>query len=454
MPAVTRLKRGTGSSDTPCVLTAAGAPTTRGDAGLSLVEIMIAMALFVVGSLSLLSVLVSSTGGTFDNRARLTAANLAAADIDDARSTEYSKLLDGETTTPVEVDGRTYSVVREVRTTVAAGNAGTSSCVASGSARQLHKRVSTAVSTAFRGRTAPVRADTIVRAPVFDPNSDRGALAILVMNRSGAPLPGLTVTVASKSSTTDVNGCSFFDDLLPGTYTVTVVRAGSVTRDGRTPMTKAVAVHKGQITSDSLRVGTGLTVTVRARAFTGSTPVTGYNLPSQKVALSSPDRSTPTAVTHVDRKTMTGSDLVWSSSVYPSPAGYEAYIGACSDVARFDSEPATSPSVDLPLSPVSVHLKASGSAASLKSVTATWVPAGSSPPCAERLSFVATTSSGCSGTADYNGNSCKLDIALPPGTWALKVSGSDGASTTAASVPKSVLVGARAAPVVVELSVS
>ena len=80
------------------------------DAGLTLVEVMVAMVLFVLGSLSLLSVLASSLTGTYDNRARLTAANLAASDIDKARSLDYFALApDSYTAT---VDGRDYSVVR------------------------------------------------------------------------------------------------------------------------------------------------------------------------------------------------------------------------------------------------------------------------------------------------------------------------------------------------------
>jgi Tfp pilus assembly protein PilV len=178
-------------------------PTARpaSDAGLTLVEVMVAMVLFVLGSLSLLSVLSSSLSGTFDNRARLTAANLAATDIDEARSLDYFALAPADYTTTV--DGRAYRVVREVVVTTGSGSA-TSACVGSGGVKQFHKRVSTRVTTAFRGATTKaVRADTLVDAPLINPNSGQGAIGFTVLDRTSAPLPGLAVGVPGHSRTTD-----------------------------------------------------------------------------------------------------------------------------------------------------------------------------------------------------------------------------------------------------------
>ena len=163
-----------------------------GDAGLSLVEVMVAMGIFVIGSLSLLSVMTSSMTGTFDNRARVTAAQLAAGDLDEARSLDYYALT--AKTASTSVDGRVYTVVRDVTVAMSAGG-GTGSCVASGSARQLYKKVSTRVETEFRDGTKPVRADTLVDAPVFDPNSPYGAISFLVLGRDGAPQAGLSVSI-------------------------------------------------------------------------------------------------------------------------------------------------------------------------------------------------------------------------------------------------------------------
>jgi Tfp pilus assembly protein PilV len=384
----------------------------------SLVEVMVAMGIFVLGSLSLLSVLTSGMSGTFDNRARVTAANLAAADIDEARSIDYYALSNGDVTKTV--DGRDYRVVRTVSTTMSSGD--TSSCVGSGSNKQRYKRVSTRVETAFRGRTRPVRADTLVKAPVFDPNSARGAIAFVVIDRNGNPLAGLPVNAASVDLTTDVRGCTFFDGLLPGTYVVTVTRAGSVRIDGSTTLSRSVTVTAGQISSEAMRIDVAANVTVRTDVYDGTTVKTGFELPTGLQArLAAPDRATATKYESAGKTVTAGADLTWTA--YPSPGGYDAYVGPCSAVRHTDSEPGTSPPrIDLGLSPVTVQITG-GTNDNLKgqskTVSAAWL---SSPSCSEPLSYAGKTSSICK--VNSNGtDGCWLYIALRPGTWRLTLEG-------------------------------
>ncbi len=388
------------------------------DAGLSLVEVMVAMGIFVLGSLSLLSVLTSGMSGTFDNRARVTAANLAAADLDEARSLDYYALSNSDVTKTV--DGRDYRVVRTVSTTMSSGD--TSSCVGSGSNKQRYKRVSTRVETAFRGRTRPVRADTLVKAPVFDPNSARGAIAFVVIDRNGNPLAGLPVNAASVDLTTDARGCTFFDGLLPGTYVVTVTRAGSVRIDGSTTLSRSVTVTAGQISSEAMRIDVAANVTVRTDVYDGTTVKTGFELPTGLQArLAAPDRATATKYESAGKTVTAGADLTWTA--YPSPGGYDAYVGPCSAVRHTDSEPGTSPPrIDLGLSPVTVQITG-GTNDNLKgqskTVSAAWL---SSPSCSEPLSYAGKTSSICK--VNSNGtDGCWLYIALRPGTWRLTLEG-------------------------------
>ncbi len=385
---------------------------------MSLVEVMVAMGIFVLGSLSLLSVLTSGMSGTFDNRARVTAANLAAADIDEARSIDYYALSNGDVTKTV--DGRDYRVVRTVSTTMSSGD--TSSCVGSGSNKQRYKRVSTRVETAFRGRTRPVRADTLVKAPVFDPNSARGAIAFVVIDRNGNPLAGLPVNAASVDLTTDARGCTFFDGLLPGTYVVTVTRAGSVRIDGSTTLSRSVTVTAGQISSEAMRIDVAANVTVRTDVYDGTTVKTGFELPTGLQArLAAPDRATATKYESAGKTVTAGADLTWTA--YPSPGGYDAYVGPCSAVRHTDSEPGTSPPrIDLGLSPVTVQITG-GTNDNLKgqskTVSAAWL---SSPSCSEPLSYAGKTSSICK--VNSNGtDGCWLYIALRPGTWRLTLEG-------------------------------
>lgn len=384
------------------------------------------MVLFVLGSLSLLSVLTSSLSGTFDNRARLTATNLAAADIDEARSLDYFALAPADYVRTV--DGRDYRVVREVVVTTASGSA-TSACVGSGGVKQFHKKVSTRVTTAFRSPTTKaVRADTLVDAPLFDPSSTKGAIGFTVLDRTSAPLPGLAVAVPGHNRTTDSRGCAFFDVLDPGDYAVTVTRSGSITRAGSTTLSKTVKVTAGKITADSLRVDAAVTFAVGLAAYDGTTLVTGFTPPAgSNATIAASDRSNVTRITYPTKPVTVGVDTTWTA--YPSPGGYDAWLGTCSSlVGHADSEPGTSPRAVVALSPVTVHLKGkdNGDADKTqnKSVSLTWRPTSG---CTETLSYTPTTAGGCSPNS--TSNQCLLSLAVPPGTWNFKINGQDHNTT-------------------------
>lgn len=415
----------------PCpVLTQActGPPDPRADgprdAGLTLVEVMVALVLFAVGSLALLSVLMSSMSSTFDNRARVTAANLAAADIDEARSLDYYALGSVVPHDKV-VDGRTYTVVRDVVATMASG-ATTSSCVGSGSAKQLHKRVSTRVETAFRSpSTKPARADTLVKAPLFDPNSPTGAIALTVIDRRGIGLPGLAASVSGVSRTTDANGCAFFDGLAAGDHVVTVVRSGSVTRQGSSTLSRTVNVTAGQVSPSVLRVDTAVPVKAMADIYEEATAVANYLLPANLAArISAPERTIPTRIDYPALTLTKGLDVSWNA--FPDPGGYDAYTGPCSPVVHVDSEPGTTPRAVIALSPVRITLDVVGSQdikARDARVKATWEPPlGCASP--EELTTADKTDSMCSPKA----GTCVLRMGLPPGKWRLTVPGATGSA--------------------------
>lgn len=390
----------------------------RGDArddGISLVEVMVAMGVFVAASLSLLAVLSTTVAGTFDNRARVTAAQVAASDIDLARAqaaTDYYALA-GDAYQK-SVGGRTYDVVRTVAATMSSG--APSSCVGT-SARQMYKRVTSTV-TSPGARMRPVRSDTLVRAPVYDPNSNTGAIGLVVIDRSGNPLSGLPASTGALNRTTDSKGCAFFDGLAPGTHTATVTRAGSVMIAGSPTLNRQVSVSKGQITSAVLRVDTAVNLTTNSSRCCTS-PVTSFTLPTGLVStISSPDRVSPTRVDYTPKTVVGGADLTWAA--FPAPGGYDAYLGPCQGVKRFDAEPGTTPpKVLLPLSTVTVQLyggNASQSTTQGKTVRAIWKPT----TCSETLTFATTTANDCKANA-MGADGCYLYIALPAGTWRIEL---------------------------------
>lgn len=393
------------------------------DTGLSLVEVMVALALFLVGSLSLLSVLLSTTNGSFDNRARVAAANLAAEDIDLARSLPYPAV---QTTAavPRTVGPRTYTVERQVTVTTGTTSA-TSACVASGGTRQLYKRVTTTVRTTFRGQVQPVRADTLIKAPTYQPaDVNKGAIGFLVMDRNSKPLDGLTVTADGQSVSTDLSGCSFFDGLAPGDHVVTVTKPDAVTRASRTPLSKTVRVVASQITSDSLRIDTPVPVRLRVEVQPSSTApnFTTVHVPTNlKAHLATPDRLTSTRLVAEFAPLVTTAPSVHTWTAFPAAAGYEAYLGRCSTpVHQTFAEPGTTPAQGtLTLTPVNVTLSGNGSEAQRsqsKTVTVKW----RTPECAETLHYNAQTTSSCIHNSSGS-DQCRLTLAVPPGDWTFTV---------------------------------
>lgn len=392
---------------------------TRDD-GISLVEVMVAMGVFVIGSLALLSVLTSTLAGNFDNRARVTAAQLAASDIDQARATDYFSLA--TSVVPVErtVDGRVYRIFREVSTVMSSG-ADVSACVGTGSSKQRYKKVTTRVETTVKGRVEPMRSDTLVKAPVYDPNSALGAIAFIVVDRNGVPLAGTLVNANGTTLTTDARGCVFFDGVPAGPQTVTVTRPGHVKVDGSTALTSSVSVAAGQITSGVLRVDRTATITVRARVF-GSASPGDFALP---IGLSA-QLATPTrdgAARLVPAQPVTGSDLTFP--VFPEVGGYEAFLGQCFPPVATASEPGTTPLVELPLSPITVVMSTQNNSmnpgAQNRGVEVIW---RGSPSCAPTLTYTVKTPTACSGPSDPNsGDACRVKIAVPAGNWRFKGAG-------------------------------
>jgi hypothetical protein len=118
------------------------------------------------------------------------------------------------------VDGRSYRVVRTSSPRPWRTAPTTSSCIGNtGSARQMYKRVSTRVETAFRGGRQPVRADTLVKAPVFDPNSARARSPGRHGPHRGTAAERCPVSLASTNLTTDANGCPSSTRCCPVTHT-------------------------------------------------------------------------------------------------------------------------------------------------------------------------------------------------------------------------------------------
>lgn len=300
----------------------------RGDAGTSLVEVLAAIVVFGLLASAVLATLLKTLDLTADDTRRVTAANLAARQVEVARHMTLSALqaqASPYTFTSV-VSGKQYTVTQ---TTAGTTQCGQKTCDPSVGSAVLYERVTVVVTWPGMGGTKPVRSDTLRQ--LAGPGAvTTGALSITVLGSgvSGPPKPqaGLSVQLANPSSTTwivvtDANGLAQFANLPPGTnYTVTVSATGY-----RDPSDNAVAsannltVVAGQTTTTTLKYDQAGSITY------GFSPPSGYALPGGVGVTVAGQGSEPPMVVTGSGSTRTASGL------YPDV--YNAWAGDCADAS-------------------------------------------------------------------------------------------------------------------------
>lgn len=209
---------------------------TRDDTGVTLIEIIVAMTIFAIISVGLIAGMTAALRMTDNSRDRVTAANLAAAAIDKARSS--TNLLDLVTTTihPV-VDGTQFHV-KTAALWVGSEAGATGQCNAGGGEFQ-YKSINVSVTwDGMATSTNPVRSDTQIAPPTRVNDPDKGVIVASVRLASGAAAVGVKVKAEPASSNpngavaiaatplTDAQGCAYFLNAKPGNYKVSITMAG------------------------------------------------------------------------------------------------------------------------------------------------------------------------------------------------------------------------------------
>jgi prepilin-type N-terminal cleavage/methylation domain-containing protein len=208
----------------------------RSDEGFTLIEVIVAMMLFGIISVSVVGALVGIRTISATANLRQTAQNLAAGALDAARNVDDVTTLTG-TTTSKTVGGRSFTIRQSVGWVGSV--AGSQSQCSSGSGAMIARSVTETVSWNGLGGNKPVTISTIV-APQSRLN-DAGDSAILVSVRdaTGAGLGGVTAsarpaatnphgaTTTAGPFTTDADGCVYITGLTPGNYDVTVSKAAA-----------------------------------------------------------------------------------------------------------------------------------------------------------------------------------------------------------------------------------
>lgn len=221
-----------------------------GEAGVSLIELLIALTIFAVVASGVAVGMGSALGLTRNNRNRSVAANLAAKEMDIVRSTEFTSLPLTDVTKNETVTGVSYTILRQTSWVSKDGTGG--ACSPPAGTALAFLRVLVTVTWPDMQGVEPVQSETILAPPIGGYSSDTGHLAVMVRDRDAAPLDGITVTVVGPGGTftqPTVNGCAFFVGLAPGNFNVSLNTPGFVDVQGEENPVQILAISAGSVTS-------------------------------------------------------------------------------------------------------------------------------------------------------------------------------------------------------------
>ncbi len=300
-----------------------------GDDGFTLVEVLIAMTLLMVVLIPTAVFLSDQVLATGNIRSREVGSQLASQVLETARGQSFATLQQGvngpPTSTTQTVGTVTYTLTTTKRwqtATVDAGGCNSSGNGGSNLASSALLLVEATVTWQSMGGTAPVRADTTIAQPWTSGAPTSGSFELAVTGASGGPSVNVPVVVTDSANhavtyQTDLNGCLFTANVVPGVYALKLSQPGWVDPNGNLSATQSLTVVAGQFTTASpMNYDSGATITV---VFAGGLPPS--NLPMTVANTSLIPNGT---------RIFTGG-LTSLAPLYPYTNGYSVWAGDCPD---------------------------------------------------------------------------------------------------------------------------
>jgi prepilin-type N-terminal cleavage/methylation domain-containing protein len=291
--------------------------------GFTIVELVVAIAVLLIGLTGATKMMASSILVSGDTRLRVIAANVATETLEQLRGTasdpsRFATIPIGFSTATRTVGPFRFTV--ETDTEWVGQRANASNCDAGGNQPQILRSNVSVSWTHMRG-TKPVESTTTLAPPVGVYSANTGAIAAKLVTASGDPATGVQVSATSATTRTVVtgdDGCAFFAFLPTGTYNVTATAAGWVNDQELVVPSQSTTVSVGSTKSvvfnldraatlnvtgwtSSAPAATGIPVSV---ANTGLQPNGQYVFPAGTTAL------TP---------------------LFPYSDGYSLFAGSCTD---------------------------------------------------------------------------------------------------------------------------
>jgi prepilin-type N-terminal cleavage/methylation domain-containing protein len=403
----------------------AGDARVTSDAGMSLVELLVAIFIFGLIAAAVGANVSQGLTLTRTNRERSVAANLAAQELDVVRNTPVTSLPLGLVTSSQTVDSTAYAIRRTTGWVTKSASVG--SCDGGSGARQAYLRVNVKVTWAQMSGVDPVNTDTLVTPKLGSFGADTGAISVKVRDRDGAPESGAQVSVSgpgvNSTQTTADDGCAFFAFLPAGTYTASASTPNFVDLAGRSTPSTSVAVVAGTTAAASFDYDREALL-----VFTLQGPDAGHPAaPGLPVRLGNSNGAFPYGVTGAYPGT---GNTATAGPLFPFASGYTAWAGDCADAdpgsgARgpaYTTDPGTNGTGTLTLPGLDVTARSTATGLPLAGVTvvATHASEGAPQGCSSARSYPLP------GTTDALG---VVRAALPYGTWALAVSGQPDSGT-------------------------
>lgn len=315
----------------------------RAEAGFTLIEVIVALALFLVLASAVLAVLAGAQTLGRDAKYRSVAIELAHRELEITRDA-FTAQTRGPTTietnqvsNPNPLAGQTDGdplVVNKVPYTIARnaqwaqmGSSAATTCDEGSSVELSYLRVWVEVRWPGLGSRPPVRMDTVMTPPKGTYSQLSGHVGVKVISASGGPLQDVPVSISgpsgNQSADTTSDGCALFAFLSPGTYSVSLSKPGYVTRNGSPSAAASAQVQAGQLWRTVVEYDEAAALTVTF------TTVSGYSLPTGNTLPVTLGNSA--LVPSGARSVAGGGNTRTLSNLWAYPSGYQVWAGSCLD---------------------------------------------------------------------------------------------------------------------------
>jgi type II secretory pathway pseudopilin PulG len=316
------------------------------DEGMTLVEVVVAFALFAVLSSAVLATLVGAARLTDEDQSRMVASDLAARELEITRDSFTSTVQGPDTVTanlvrnPHPLPGGTAGaplMVNKVPFTVertaqwaAVDSAAASTCDEGTTSELAYLKVKVTVRWPELGDRPPVEMNTVMTPPKGTYSSFAGHIGLKVIDAAGRPQKGVPVTAQAasgglRSGTTAADGCVLLSFVPAGSYSVRVSSPGFVTPQGDATGSMTAQVQAGQLWKGTIEYDRAATVTA---VFSTAD---GFSLPPSATN-TLPVLLGNAALLPSGSRTVTGTGSTRTiTPLWPYPSGYQLWAGRCLD---------------------------------------------------------------------------------------------------------------------------